>query len=52
MLRRLAHGDRHIAECTDPLAVIDIPYRVGETGDTLERQETANGLFIFPIRRK
>jgi hypothetical protein len=26
MLRRLAHGDRLIVECSDPLAVIDIPH--------------------------
>jgi tRNA 2-thiouridine synthesizing protein A len=50
-LRRMAKGDRLIVECTDPLAVIDIPHLLSETGDTLERQETADGLFTFHIRR-
>jgi tRNA 2-thiouridine synthesizing protein A len=51
MLKSLAHGGRLIVECTDPLAVIDIPHLLRETGDTLEHQEAANGLFIFHIRR-
>jgi tRNA 2-thiouridine synthesizing protein A len=51
MLRRLPHGGRLIVECTDPLAAIDIPHLLRETGDTLERQETVNGLFIFHIKR-
>jgi tRNA 2-thiouridine synthesizing protein A len=51
MLRRLAQGNRLIVECTDPLAVIDIPHLLRETGDTLERQEAVNGRFIFYIRR-
>jgi hypothetical protein len=39
-----AQCDRTV-ECTDPLADIDIlPH---ETGDTLERRETANGLFFI-----
>ena len=36
MLSRLAYGDRLRVECTDPLAVIDIPHRLRETRDTLE----------------
>jgi tRNA 2-thiouridine synthesizing protein A len=51
MLRRLAYADRLSVECTDPLAAIDIPHLLHETGDTLERQEAANGLFIFRIER-
>jgi len=51
MLARLANGDRLIVECTDPLAVVDIPHLLHETGDTLERQEAVNGLFIFHIKR-
>ncbi len=50
-LRRLACGERLIVECTDPLAVLDIPHLLRETGDTLERQEGTNGLFIFHIKR-
>ncbi|MDQ6702872.1 MAG: sulfurtransferase TusA family protein [Pseudomonadota bacterium] len=52
MLCLLAHGDRLIVECTDPLAVIDIPHLLQETGDRLECQDAANGLFfIFHIKR-
>jgi tRNA 2-thiouridine synthesizing protein A len=47
MLSRLAYGDRLRVECTDPLAVIDIPHLLRETGDTLERREAANP----PMRR-
>ena len=50
MLRQLASGDRLTVLCTDPLAVIDIPHLLAETGDTLERQEAENGLFIFHIK--
>lgn len=50
-LRLLAHGERLTIECTDPLAVIDIPHLLRETGDTLERQESADGLITFHIRR-
>ena len=42
MLSRLAYGYRLSVKCTDPLAVIDIPHRLRETGDTLAR-----GLFII-----
>jgi tRNA 2-thiouridine synthesizing protein A len=52
VLRKLAPGDLLIVECTDPLAVIDIPHLVRETGDTLERQDATDGLYIFHIRRK
>jgi tRNA 2-thiouridine synthesizing protein A len=52
MLRRLAHGECLIIECTDPLSVIDIPHLLRETGDRLEHQEAADGLFIFHIKRE
>ena len=52
VLRKLAPGDLLIVECTDPLAVIDIPHLVRETGDTIEHQNTSEGLYIFHIRRK
>jgi tRNA 2-thiouridine synthesizing protein A len=51
MLRRLDDGARLIVACSDPLAVIDIPHLLRETGDSLEHQEAANGLFIFHIKR-
>ncbi|HUI20266.1 MAG TPA: sulfurtransferase TusA family protein [Methylocella sp.] len=51
VLRTLAQGERLVAECTDPLAAIDIPHLVRETGNTLERQDTSNGILIFHIKR-
>ncbi len=41
MLSQLAYGDRLSVKCIDPLAVIDIPHRLRETGDTLERREAS-----------
>lgn len=52
VLRKLAPGELLIIECTDPLAIIDIPHLVRETGDTLEHQDAADGLYIFHIRRE
>lgn len=51
-LRRLNGGDLLIVECTDPLATIDIPHLLRETGDLLERQENIGGATVFHIRRK
>jgi len=51
-LTRLAAGDRLVVECTDPLATIDIPNLLRETGDVLEHNTTAPGLFVFRIRKK
>jgi tRNA 2-thiouridine synthesizing protein A len=50
-LKEAAIGDLFIVECTDPLAVIDIPHLVHETGNTLVQQAAADGLYIFHIKR-
>lgn len=50
-LRESAPGAELIAECTDPLAVIDIPNLVRETGDLLLDQRVADGLATFHIRK-
>lgn len=51
-LRGLASGDRIAVECTDPLARIDIPNLVRETGDALEHEEaTAADTVVFHIRK-
>ena len=36
LLSRMPAGDILIVECTDPLAAIDIPNLLRETGDTLD----------------
>ncbi|WP_395664780.1 sulfurtransferase TusA family protein [Methylocella sp.] len=51
-LRRLKPGDLLIVLCTDPLAAIDIPHLVNETGDTLEGQDVRHGEMTFRIRRR
>jgi tRNA 2-thiouridine synthesizing protein A len=51
-LTRLAAGDQLVVECTDPLATIDIPNLLRETGDVLEDNTTAPGLFVFRIRKR
>lgn len=51
-LSSLASGDVIVAECTDPLAAIDIPNLVRQTGDVLENQSSADGVLTFRIRKK
>ncbi|MEJ0093717.1 MAG: sulfurtransferase TusA family protein [Methylocella sp.] len=50
-LRKLELGGLLIVECTDPLASIDIPHLLQQTGDHLERQESLDGVVQFYIRR-
>jgi tRNA 2-thiouridine synthesizing protein A len=51
-LAGLPSGDIIVAECTDPLAAIDIPNLVRQTGDTLEDKSEADGVLTFRIRKK
>jgi tRNA 2-thiouridine synthesizing protein A len=51
-LNGLASGDLLIAECTDPLAAIDIPNLLNQTGDSLEGEARDGGLMTFRIRKK
>jgi tRNA 2-thiouridine synthesizing protein A len=50
-LRRLAAGQRLVVLCTDPLAAIDIPNLLRETGDVLERCDRSGSVLVFRIRR-
>jgi tRNA 2-thiouridine synthesizing protein A len=50
-LRESAPGAELLVECTDPLAAIDIPNLVRETGDVLLGQSVAAGLATFHIRK-
>ena len=50
-LTRLAAGDRLVVECTDPLATLDIPNLIGQTGDVLEDSTSQPGLFVFRIKK-
>jgi tRNA 2-thiouridine synthesizing protein A len=50
-LKPLAPGDRLVVIATDPLAAIDIPNLIRETGDTLEEQTSAGEAITFHIRK-
>lgn len=51
-LSGLKPGDLVVAECTDPLAMIDIPNLLRETGDILEEKSEAGDVLVFRIRKK
>jgi tRNA 2-thiouridine synthesizing protein A len=51
-LSALKSGDLIVAECTDPLAAIDIPNLLRQTGDALEDKAEADGVLTFRIRKK
>ena len=48
-LERLGPGDRLRVISTDPLAGVDIPHLVRQSGDLLEGQHQVDGRFIFHI---
>jgi tRNA 2-thiouridine synthesizing protein A len=50
-LRALAAGAELTVECTDPLARIDIPNLLRETGDTLLGQAETGDAVRFHIRK-
>jgi len=50
-LSRLPAGDVLVVECTDPLAGIDIPNLVRETGDALEGTAQEGDVMVFRIRK-
>jgi tRNA 2-thiouridine synthesizing protein A len=50
-LAGLTTGDVLIVECTDPLAAIDIPNLVQQTGDILEQTNRTKKVLTFHIRK-
>ncbi|MGH9806695.1 MAG: sulfurtransferase TusA family protein [Terriglobia bacterium] len=50
-LSALKSGDLIVAECTDPLAAIDIPNLLRETGDSLEGSSKKGRVLTFRIRK-
>jgi tRNA 2-thiouridine synthesizing protein A len=50
-LKAMSPGDEIMAACTDPLARIDIPNLLNETGDRLEAVEEDEGVLLFRIRK-
>ena len=51
-LTGLVSRDELVVECTDPLAGIDIPNLVRETGDLLLNTQKQEGVIVFRIRKK
>jgi tRNA 2-thiouridine synthesizing protein A len=51
-LAGMAKDDVLVIECTDPLAAVDIPTLLNQTGDTLEKTERAKKLLTFRIRKR
>lgn len=51
-LRAMRPDDILVVECTDPLAAIDIPNLVDQTGDRLEDARTDEKLLSFRIRKQ
>jgi TusA-related sulfurtransferase len=52
VLKTLATGDLLTVECTDPLAAVDIPNLIRETGDTLEGTARGEDHLTFRIRKR
>ena len=50
-LKSIGPGDRLEVRCTDPLAVIDIPNLINETGDRLEATERDGNHIVFVIEK-
>lgn len=50
-LTRLAPGDRLTVRCSDPLAAIDIPHLLRQTGDRLVGMTPAADLLEFVIEK-
>ena len=44
-------GDILVVACTDPLAAIDIPALLAQTGDVLEAKHSEAGATTFRIRK-
>jgi tRNA 2-thiouridine synthesizing protein A len=51
-LSGMASGDLLVIECTDPLAAIDIPNLLNQTGDTLEETSRVDQAITFRIRKR
>jgi tRNA 2-thiouridine synthesizing protein A len=50
-LKSVASGEELQVICTDPMAAIDIPNLIRETGDALIAQAAQDGVLTFVIRK-
>ena len=51
ILSGMTSGAELTIECTDPLAAIDIPNLLRQSGDVLEDKAEAGGVLTFHIRK-
>jgi tRNA 2-thiouridine synthesizing protein A len=51
-LRDVPIGGALVLECTDPLAAIDVPHFVNQTGHLLTAQNIRDTLLIFRIQKQ
>ena len=51
-LSKMPAGDVLVVECTDPLAQIDIPNLLNQTGDILEDTARHEDVITFRIRKR
>jgi tRNA 2-thiouridine synthesizing protein A len=50
-LKGLAPGDRLEVHCSDPLAAIDIPHLIAQTGDRVETMQRQDAVTVFLIEK-
>lgn len=50
-LESMALGQVLVVVCTDPMARIDVPHLLSQTGDRLEHLMEADGVLTFTVRR-
>ena len=51
-LSALVKGDVLVIECTDPLAAVDIPNLINQTGDVVESMTREKNVLTFRIRKR
>ena len=51
-LSGMTSDDVLVIECTDPLAAIDIPNLLRQTGDRLENSTRSDEVLVFRIRKR
>jgi tRNA 2-thiouridine synthesizing protein A len=51
-LSAMVKGDVLVIECTDPLAAVDIPNLINQTGDVVESMTREKNVLTFRIRKR
>jgi tRNA 2-thiouridine synthesizing protein A len=51
-LKTAESGTLFVVTCTDPMAAIDLPNLMRETGDAIEASASEAGVLVFHIRKR